>query len=80
VIRLWPPVVLLLAVVTVFWKLVLTGQCTLLENPDLANQVPPWLEDLVVAIGMRRSCSGTPTKGRAAFPIEVRAKASARLA
>jgi len=37
-------------VVTVFWKIVITSQYTFLENPDLANQVMPWLEAQVYAL------------------------------
>ena len=48
--RLWPPLLTVAGVVTVFWKLVLTKQYTLLGTPDLANQVRPWLGAQVHAI------------------------------
>jgi hypothetical protein len=48
--RLGPPLLVVLGVVTVFWKLVLTDQYTFLESPDLANQVMPWLQAQVYAI------------------------------
>ena len=48
--RLWPPLLTVAGVVTVFWKLVLTKQYTFLGTPDLANQVMPWLGAQVHAI------------------------------
>lgn len=49
-VRVWPPALLVSAVITVFWKLALTKQYTFLESPDLANQVMPWLQAQVYAI------------------------------
>jgi Bacterial membrane protein YfhO len=48
--RLAPPLVTVLGVITVFWKLALTKQYTFLASPDLANQVMPWLQTQVYAI------------------------------
>jgi hypothetical protein len=55
--RAWPylkrarPYLLLIAgVMAVFWKLVLSDQYTFLDNPDLANQVLPWLQAQVASI------------------------------
>jgi hypothetical protein len=48
--RLGPPLLVVLGIVTVFWKLVLTDQYTFLESPDMANQVMPWLQAQVYAI------------------------------
>jgi len=48
--RVAPPLVTVLGVVAVFWKLALTKQYTFLSSPDLANQVMPWLQTQVWAI------------------------------
>lgn len=48
--RVAPPLLTILGVVTVFWKLALTKQYTFLASPDLANQVMPWLQTQVWAI------------------------------
>jgi len=48
--RLGAPLLVVLGIVTVFWKLVLTDQYTFLESPDMANQVMPWLQAQVYAI------------------------------
>jgi hypothetical protein len=48
--RAWPYVLLVAAVFTVFWKLVLTTEYTFLDNPDLANQALPWLEAQVTSL------------------------------
>jgi hypothetical protein len=48
--RLAPPLLAVLGVITVFWKLALTKQYTFLASPDLANQVMPWLEAQIYAI------------------------------
>ncbi|HWC97557.1 MAG TPA: hypothetical protein VG456_12420 [Candidatus Sulfopaludibacter sp.] len=45
-----PPVLLVMSVITVFWKLALTKQYTFLESPDNANQVMPWLQAQIYAI------------------------------
>jgi hypothetical protein len=44
------PLLMLCGVITVFWKLVLTRQYTFVDNPDLAEQVLPWLNAQVFAI------------------------------
>ncbi|MDQ6665910.1 MAG: hypothetical protein M3Z23_16135, partial [Acidobacteriota bacterium] len=41
---LWPPALLLIVYIGVFWKLTLTSQYTWLESPDFANQVLPWYQ------------------------------------
>jgi hypothetical protein len=38
------PAILLAITIGFFWKLVLTGQYTWLESPDMANQVLPWFQ------------------------------------
>jgi hypothetical protein len=48
--RLWPPLLAVAGVVTVFWKLVLTKQYTFVASPDLANMIVPRLEAQVFAI------------------------------
>jgi len=48
--RLGPPLLVVLGVITVFWKLVLTDQYTFLASPDMSNQVMPWLQASVAAI------------------------------
>jgi hypothetical protein len=48
--RLWPPLLAVAGVVTVFWKLVLTKQYTFVASPDLANMIVPRLEAEVFAI------------------------------
>ena len=48
--RLAPPLLVILGVVSVFWKLALTKQYTFLASPDLSNQVMPWLQAQVFAI------------------------------
>ena len=44
------PAAVVLAIVTVFWKLALTKQYTFLASPDLANMVVPRLEPVIDAI------------------------------
>ncbi|HWC01057.1 MAG TPA: hypothetical protein VG672_30335, partial [Bryobacteraceae bacterium] len=44
------PLLLVLAVVAVFWKLVLTKQYTFLDSPDPAYQVMPWLQVQVASL------------------------------
>ncbi|HKE25632.1 MAG TPA: YfhO family protein [Bryobacteraceae bacterium] len=48
--RVTPPLLTVLGVITVFWKLALTKQYTFLASPDQANQVMPWLQTQVWAI------------------------------
>src|SRR3984885_1525767 len=47
---LWQPALVMLGVITVFWKLALTKQYTFLDNPDLANMAVPRLEPVIYAI------------------------------
>lgn len=47
---LWQPALVMLGVITVFWKLALTKQYTFLDNNDLANMVVPRLQPLIYAI------------------------------
>ncbi len=42
------PVLLLAITVAFCWKVVLSGQYTLLNAPDIANQVMPWLQEQAV--------------------------------
>ena len=42
--RLAGPVVLLLITICMFWKLTLTDQFTWMDQPDIADQVLPWLQ------------------------------------
>ncbi len=42
--RLLAPVCLVALVILFFWKLVLTGQYTWMESPDIANLVLPWFQ------------------------------------
>lgn len=44
------PLVVVLGVITVFWKLALTKQYTFLANPDMAYMVTPRLEAVIYAI------------------------------
>lgn len=44
------PLVVVLGVITVFWKLALTKQYTFLNNPDMAYMVTPRLEPVIYAI------------------------------
>jgi len=48
--HLGPPLLVVLGVVTVFWKLVLTDQYTFLASPDMTNQVMPWLQSIVFGL------------------------------
>jgi hypothetical protein len=48
--RVAPPVLVVLGVIAVFWKLVLTNQYTMLASFDPANQVMPWLQTVVFSI------------------------------
>ena len=47
---LWPPVIVILGVITVFWKLALTSQYTFVAGGDLANMVVPRLQPAISAI------------------------------
>ncbi len=42
--RLLAPLALVTLVILFFWKLVLTGQYTWMESPDIANLVLPWMQ------------------------------------
>ena len=47
---LWQPALVMLGVITVFWKLALTKQYTFLDNNDLANMVVPRLQPAIYTI------------------------------
>ncbi len=47
---LWEPLLVVLGVITVFWKLALTKQYSFLDSPDLANMVVPRLQPVIYAI------------------------------
>ncbi len=47
---LWEPLLVVLGVITVFWKLALTKQYSFLDSPDLANMVIPRLQPVIDAI------------------------------
>ncbi len=43
--KLGPPILLLLLTIAVFWKIALTSQYTWVNNPDIVNQVLPWMQE-----------------------------------
>jgi hypothetical protein len=49
-----PPVLLVVIIISFFWKLTLTHQFTWIESPDMANQVTPWQNVQAMAFHQRQ--------------------------